>query len=271
MPKLSSAWQTHGGTSRVLFTLYSSRKWCTDRIWHGDRYTDQSMHPRCQMDWYLPANHNSSISMEVSSRFSAHCVWVKQADPDYPGMCDLLSLVWPSQMVLQQQPHCLLVALELNCCYSQLLPQVCPFHPALCWGWWEANSSYVGSSCTLPHPWSIPHKLVYQDRAAFPQHTPYFPIYPELNDDPWRWLHGLKLYLQPPRLLLYCVCHIAFVAFSFLCLEGLSPFLNPFGAFPHFLHEFSCILCCCGAPDQEQHLLKDVVASCTWDSRGWTL
>ena len=46
MPKLSRVWQTQDGTSRVLFTLYSSRKWCTDRIWHGGRYTDWSMHPR---------------------------------------------------------------------------------------------------------------------------------------------------------------------------------------------------------------------------------
>ena len=63
----SSAWQTQDGTSTVLFTLYSSRKWCTDRIWHGDRYSDQFTHPRCWKDWYLPVNQNSGISMEVGS------------------------------------------------------------------------------------------------------------------------------------------------------------------------------------------------------------
>ena len=31
MPKLSSAWQTHDGTSRLLVTLYFSRKQCTHR------------------------------------------------------------------------------------------------------------------------------------------------------------------------------------------------------------------------------------------------
>ena len=38
---------------------------------------------------------------------------------------------------------------------------------------------------------------------------------------------------------------IVFVAFSFLCLESLSLLSSPFGVFPHFLHEFSCIWCCC--------------------------
>ena len=87
------------------------------------------------------------------------------------------------------------------------LPQVHPSHPALCWSWREQNSSYVGSTSTLPHPWGVPHKLVHQDRATLPQHITYFPIYPEFCDDPWRWLHGLEPYLQPPRPLLFFTCH----------------------------------------------------------------
>ena len=34
---------------------------------------------------------------------------------------------------------------------------------------------HAESSCALPHPWSIPHKLAHWDRATFPQHIPYSP------------------------------------------------------------------------------------------------
>ena len=194
------------------------------------------------MDWYPPANQNSSTSMEVSSGFSAHCVG--QADPDYPGVCYLLHLMWPPQTVLHQQAPCPQVALELMCCYFQLLPQVCASHPTLCWSWWEANTSYVGSGCTHPYPWGIPHKLVHQDRTAFPQHIPYFPIYPEFCDDLWTWLHRVELCPQPPRLLLYCICHNCICGTQLPSLGRLWPFLSPFGTFPHFLYEFGHIWCC---------------------------
>ena len=149
---------------------------------------------------------------------------MEQADLEYPGVWYLLCLVWQSQMVLHQQTHCAQVVLELKCCCSQLLPWVHPSRPALCWSWWEVNSSYVGSGCVLPHPWDIPHELVHWDRATFPQHIPYFPIYPEFCDDLWRWLHGLEPYPQLPRLLLYCICDNCICGIHFLCLEALSPF-----------------------------------------------
>ena len=92
-------------------------------------------------------------------------------------------------------------------CCSQLLPWMHPSHPALCWSWWEANSSYVGSGCALSHPWGVPQSLVHWDRATFPQHIPYFPICPVSCDGPWRWLHRLELCLQPPRPLPCYICH----------------------------------------------------------------
>ena len=234
MLKLSSAWQTQVDTSTALFTLYPSRKWCTDRIWHGDKYTDQSMHPRCLMDWYLPVNWNSSTSMDVSSWFSTHCVLVEEADLNYPGVCYLLCSVWPSQMVLHEQAHYPQVALELKCCYPQLLPWVCPSHPALYWSWWETNSSYAGSSCALPHPWGVPHKLVHWDRATFSQYTPYFPTYPEFCDDPWRQLNRLEPYPQPPRPLLYCICHNCVCGTWLPSLGKLWPFFEPIWHVPSF-------------------------------------
>ena len=42
---------------------------------------------------------------------------------------------------------------------------------------------------------------------AFPQHIPYSPTCPEFCDNPWRWLHGLEPYLQPPRPLVCFACH----------------------------------------------------------------
>ena len=162
----------------------------------------------------------------------------------YPGVCYLLHLMWPSQTVLHQQAHCPLVALESKCCYFQLSPWVHPSHPALCWSWWEADISYVGSGCVHPHSWGVPHKLVHWKRAVFPQHIPYFPINPEFSDDIWRWLHGLELYTQPPRLLLYCICHSCICGIWLPSLGRLQPFLSPFGTFPHFLYEFGHIWCC---------------------------
>ena len=73
------------------------------------------------------------------------------------------------------------------------------------------NSSYVGSGCALPCPWGIPHKLVHQDMATFPQHIPYSPIFNGFCDGPWRQLHRLGLCLQPPRLLLCFICHNFFL------------------------------------------------------------
>ena len=122
-------------------------------------------------------------------------------------MCYLLYLTWPSQMALHQQAHYPQVALEFRCLCVQLLPWVHLSPPALWWNWWVINSSYAGSSCILPHPWSIPHKLVHLDRATFPLHIPYFPISPVIYDGLWRQLHRLGPCSQLPRPLscfLYC-------------------------------------------------------------------
>ena len=126
---------------------------------------------------------------------------------DYPGVCYLLCMMWPSQMALHQQAHHPQVVLELKCWCFQLLPQVHSSHPALCWNWWAVNSSYVGSGCILPHPWGIPNKLVHWGRATFPLCIPYFPIGPVFCDGPWRWLHRLEPCPQPLRLLPCFICH----------------------------------------------------------------
>ena len=205
------------------------------------------MHPRCWVAWHLLANQNSGTSMEVSSGFFMCHIQEEEVDPDYPGLCYLLHLVWTSQTVLQQQAHCPQVTLELKCCCSQLLLWVHPTHPVLCWSWWEANSSYVGSSCSLPHPWGIPHKLVHWDRTTFPQHIPYSPICPVFYESPWRQLHGIELCLQPPRPLLCRHCRFVIVFLMILSpfgLEGFGLFASPFCMFSYLLCKFRCIRCC---------------------------
>ena len=79
------------------------------------------------------------------------------------------------------------------------LPQGHHPWPALSWGWWVANSFYVGSGCTPPHPWGISHRLVHWDRAIFPPHILYFPISFVFYGSSWRQLHRLGPCPQPPR------------------------------------------------------------------------
>ena len=95
------------------------------------RYTGQPMHPKCWSVQYWPTNQNYSTLMEVGSWWSECCIWVEQVDLDCPGVCYLLRLLWPSQMVLTQQVHYPQMALEVERCHFQLLPWVHPSHPAL--------------------------------------------------------------------------------------------------------------------------------------------
>ena len=146
-----------------------------------------------------------------------------------PWVCYQLCLMWPSQIALHQQAYYPQVALELKCWCFQLLPWVHPSHPALCWNWWAVNSSYVGSSCALPHPCHVPHKLVHWDRATFPLHIPYFPICPVFCDGPWSegsytdQNHVSKL----QGCCLASLVLVSFMAFWLLSLEVFSHFSKP--------------------------------------------
>ena len=86
----------------------------------------------------LPIMQNSCTSMEVGSMSHMCHVWVEQIGLDYPEMCCLLCLMWPSQMALSKQIHCPQMALELRCLNAQAQP--CLPQPALSWSWWVTNS-----------------------------------------------------------------------------------------------------------------------------------
>ena len=174
-----------------MFTLYFPWKWCTGIISKGDKYTGKPTHPGCWVGWYLPTMQNSSTSMEVGSVLHMCHIWVEQVGPDYAKTCCLLCLTWPSWTALSHQAHCLQMALELRCLYAQPLSWVHLPWPALCWGWWVTNCSHVGASCTPPHPWGIPHRLVHCSRATFPPHIPYLPIGSVFYGGLQRQLHGL--------------------------------------------------------------------------------
>ena len=151
--------------------------------------------------------------------------------------------MWPSQTALYQLAHYPQVVLKLRCSCFQLLAWVHLSHLALCWNWWVINSSYAGSSCTLPHPWGVPHKLVHQDRAHFLLHIPYSPISSVFCDGPWRQLHGLGLCPQLPRPLPCFFVIIPFVTLCFLGFECFCLFMSPFHALLHLLHRFWCVGC----------------------------
>ena len=142
-------------------------------MWHED----QPMHPRCWVAWYLLANQNSGTSMTVGSRSFVCCVLVEHIDLDYPGVCYLLHLMWLSPKVLHLQAYCPHVALELKCWCSQLLPLVHPSHPALCWSWWEVNSSYTGPAAPFPIP-GVYHINWYM--GIGPLFHYIFPIFPSV-------------------------------------------------------------------------------------------
>ena len=155
--------------------------------------------------WYLPIMQNSDTSMEVGSVLHMCCIWVEQVGLDYPGMCCLLCLTWPSQMALSQQANCLQMTLELRYLYAQPLP--CLPQSALSCGWWAMHGFYVGSGCAPPHLWGIPHRLVHQGRTTFPPHIPYSPIGSLFYSSPWRQLHRLEPCPPPPRWLPCLTCH----------------------------------------------------------------
>ena len=50
-------------------------------------------------------------------------------------------------------------------------------------------------------------------------------------------------YPQPPRPLLYCICHNWIWCLASFTWKASAFFSSPIGAFPHFLYEFSCIWC----------------------------
>ena len=146
-------------------------------------------------------------------------------------MCCLLCLTWPSQMALHQQAHCPQMVLELRCLCVHLLPQVHLSHSALDWNWWVINSSYAGSSCTLPHlgvyqlDWYIRIGLLFNY---------IYPIFPSVvfYDNLWRQLQRLGPCPQPPRPL-PCFFYCNFV-------YGIVP---PWlGMFQPFYEPISCVL-----------------------------
>ena len=180
------------------------------------------------------------------------CIWVEQVGLDYPEACCLMCLMWPSQVVLGQQVHCLQITLELRCLYAQPLPWVCLPSPALSWGWWVTNSPYVGSGCFPPHPWGIPHILVHWGRATFPPHIPYFPIGSVFYGSLWRQLHGLGLCPQPSRLLPCFSFHSSVYGTVPLSPGMIQPSYWPIETFPQFLHKLWGSKCCFWVCHQSQ-------------------
>ena len=154
----------------------------------GGKCTDQPMHPRCWAGWYLLIVQNFGTSMEVCSMLHMCCIWVEQVGPDYPETCCLPCLIWPSQMALSQQAHCLQMVLELRFLYAQPLLLVCHPWPALSWDWWVANSFYAGSGCArqIPKAYHIDWYI-----GIGPPHTPCFPMGFVFYGGPWR--HQLTL------------------------------------------------------------------------------
>ena len=171
--------------------------------------------------------------MEAGSMLHACNVWVEQAFPHYPEMCCLLWVMWPSWTALSQWAHCLQMALELRFLFAQPLPFVCHTWPALSWDWWVASSFYVGSGCNPPYPWDIPLRLVHWYRAAFPLHTPCFPIGLVFYGSLWRQWHGLRT-MSPtsPRLLPCYTCHNLAYGTVPLLLEIIQPSYGPIGHIP---------------------------------------
>ena len=130
-----------------------------------------------------------------------------------------------------------------------------------------------GLAVPFPIPGGIPHTLVSQDRAAFPQHIPYFPIYLAFCVDLWRQLHGLRPCPRPPRLQLYLFCHSYIYAFQPPLPERLLLFHEPTCfVLLTFEQTWLCLaLWCCMEPNQVPHQPEGKVVYQTWDSRDWTL
>ena len=98
----------------------------------------------CQQTW------NAGTSTEVSSRFCtlhlSGAGWFRLPCGVLPAV---LGVTIPDGPI--SAAHCPQVALELKWCCSQLLPWVHPSHPALCWSWWEANSSNGFPGSNIPN------------------------------------------------------------------------------------------------------------------------
>ena len=211
--------------------------------------------------------------MEVGSVLHMCHIWVEQVGPDYAKTCCLLCLTWPSWTALSHQAHCLQMALELRCLYAQPLSWVHLPWPALCWGWWVTNCSHVGASCTPPHPWGIPHRLVHCSRATFPPHIPYLPIGSVFYGGLQRQLHGLGPCPLPPRLLPCLACH-RLVYGTMVLLPGMVwPSYGPIWLVPSVSVQTlrQQVPWMSLAPIPEQHQLGGGVVSHTWGNRGWTL
>ena len=147
--------------------------------------------------------------------------------------------MWPSQTALHQQTHYPQVALELRCWCFQPLPQVYLSHPAVCWNWWAVNSSHLGSGCTLPHPWDIPHKLVLFHYL--------FPILPSVLYFVMALEGSYKDQDYVPNLLGCCLASFVIILFVALCLFGmecLCLFMSQFCMFPNLCTHFDALGCC---------------------------
>ena len=161
------------------------------------------MHPGWQVSWHLPIVQNCSTTMGVGSMLHMCHIWVEQVGLDYPEMCCPLCLMWPPQMALIQQAHCLQMVLELRFLYAQPLPHGC-ICPSACSKLGLMGSKWFLCRC-LAAPLSIPqaYHIDWYIGVGPPFHH-IFPIFPLVfysYDNPWRQLHGLGPCPQPPRLL----------------------------------------------------------------------
>ena len=155
--------------------------------------------------------------------------------------------MWPSPTVLHQQVHCSQVTLELRCWCSQLLPQMHPSHPALCWDWWAVNISYVGSAAPFLIPGAYHINLYIGIGPLFHYIFLIFSICPVSCYSPWRQLHGLKLCSQPPRPLLCFFVIVSFITLDLLSLGRLQPFSEPILHLSLLLHKCGGVFVVCGA------------------------
>ena len=132
MPKLNSAWQTHDGTSRVLFTLYFPRNGVQTGY---NMETDMQTNPCIPDTRWSGICQQTEILVPHGSWFWVFCTlylsgggWSRLPWGVLPAM---LGVTIPGGSASADSLST--GGAGVKCCCSQLPPWVHPSYPTLCW------------------------------------------------------------------------------------------------------------------------------------------